>query len=66
MHAATMKMEAAASVESKTYIYQAKRRHIAKTIFFAAGCFSYVKSGRGRENNKRKSMNTRKEGIEEH
>jgi len=41
-----MKMEAAASVESVIYIYQAIRRHIAKTVFSAAGCFSYVMSGR--------------------
>jgi len=58
-----MKMEAAASAESVIYTYQAKRRHIAKTVFSAAECFSYVMSGRRRKQQEQTHDHRRKEEI---
>jgi len=66
MHATTVKMEAAASVESVIYIYQSKRRRIAKIIFSAAGCFSYVMSGRRRKQREESHDHIKKEGIAKH
>jgi hypothetical protein len=66
MQAAAMKIEAAASVERVIYIYQAKRCHIAKTVFSAAGCFSYVMSGRRRNQREESHDHRRKEGIAQH
>jgi len=61
-----MKMEAAASVESVIYIYQPKRRHITKTVFSAAECFSNVMSG-GRRKQQGESHGHRiKEGRAKH
>jgi hypothetical protein len=61
-----MKMEAAASVESGIYIYQAKRRHIAKKAFSGAGCFSYAMSGRRRKQQDESHDHRRKEEISKH
>jgi len=61
-----MKMVAAVSVESVIYIYQAKRHHIAKTLFSAAECFSYVMSGRRRKQQEETHDYRRKEGITKH
>jgi hypothetical protein len=66
MHAATMKMEAAASVQSVIYIYQAKRRHIAKTVLSAAGCLIYVMSVRRRKQQEESHDHRRKEGKAKH